>query len=414
MKLHRHISSLFSALLLVSLLTSCGVSEPSVSNDSGNQAKSIQYLGSEHPLGSGNSYGYYCLDTLDNGAYLLRYIDYSSLRDIALCSQPNCAHNDEKCPAWFVYSGISANVYATDEQVLICFNGSPWDSSAFAQYKEAALPRILTLTLDGSDRKETARFNATDAFSSMPAFDGQTLYIIVTSYDEGDGTGTKAIVAVDMATGNVKTDDSVQRNELRIVGAAGRELVLEYLTTDAQTAYIAYNVDDSQLRELYNGSQPVSAVCQDGALFLLETSTGTIRCIEIETGKENTLSTDLFRENSMEWVQLASVTDEGYVVQADENSITSNYLIDKTGKTTKQELGVDSTDPHDKQRTLNIFAQTGSSYLVSPSRSFHTVKVPGPGGITYGVDQARYNFALISPEDFWVSSPNYELISRID
>lgn len=414
MKLHRHISSLFSVLLSVSLLTSCGVSEPSVSPDSGDQAISIRYLGSEHPLGSGNSYGYYYLDTLDNGAYLLRYIDYSSLRDIALCSQPNCAHNDEKCPAWFAYGGTSANVYATDEQVLICFNGSPWDSSAFAQYKEAALPRILTLTLDGSDRKEAARFNATDAFSSIPAFDGQTLYTIVTSYDEGAGTGSKAIVAIDMATGNVKSDDSVQRNELRIVGAVGEELVLEYLTTDAQTAYAAYDVDDRQLRELYDGSQPVSAVCQDGALFLLETSTGTLRRIEIETGKETTLSTDLFRENSLEWVQLASVTDEGYVVQADENSITSNYLIDKTGKTTKQELWADSTDSHDKMRMLDIFAQTDSGYLVAPSRTFHTVNVPGPDGVTYGLNQISYSFALISPEDFWSSNPNYQPVSRLE
>lgn len=414
MKLHKHITILLSALLL----TSCGANPPvdstSSSHTLGEQTVSIQYLGQEKPFGCGNSSGYYYLDTLDGGASLLRYVDYATRQDVPLCSQPNCTHNDEKCPAWFAYGGTTLNVYATDKQLLICFNGSPWDSSAFAEYGEAALPRVFTLELDGSARQEVARFDAPDAFSSMPAFDGQILYTIVTSYDEGDGYGSKAITAIDLATGKKKTDDSIQRRELRIVGAAGRELVLESMVSDTLTAYAAYNVDSGKLRDLYNESQQVSAVFRNGKLFLLEVDSGVLRCIDVATGAETTLSTDLLNSRSLDWVCLAFVTDTGYVVQAHENGTACNFLIDKSGKTTKQDLWADSTDSHDKMRMLNIFAQTDSGYLVSPSRTFHTVNVPGPEGVTYGVDQVKYAFALISPEDFWSSNPNYQPVSRLE
>lgn len=85
----------------------------------------LDALGRDTAFGSGNSSGYYYLTALDGGASLLRYIDYATGQDLPLCSQPNCSHSGETCPAWFAYSGTSANVYATDQQVFVTFNGSP-------------------------------------------------------------------------------------------------------------------------------------------------------------------------------------------------------------------------------------------------------------------------------------------------
>ena len=215
------------------LLAGCGAA-PAPSGGSGAAAESetaqvtlptvsggLKALGQDTAFGSGTSSGYYYLSTLDGGASLLRYIDYATGQDLPLCSQPNCSHSGETCPAWFAYSGTSANVYATDEQVFVTFNGSPWDSDAFAEYGEAALPRVLTLAPDGSGRREVARFGAADAFTSLPAAGDGTFYTIVTDYGEGEGSGEKRIAAIDLATGKVTTDNSVQRREMRIVGAAG-------------------------------------------------------------------------------------------------------------------------------------------------------------------------------------------------
>ena len=374
----------------------------------------LEALGRDTAFGSGNSSGYYYLSTLDGGAFLLRYIDYATGQDLPLCSQPNCSHSGETCPAWFAYSGTSANVYTTDQQVFVTFNGSPWDSDAFAEYGEAALPRVLTLAPDGSGRREVARFGAADAFTSLPAAGDGTFYTIVTDYGEGEGSGEKRIAAIDLATGKVTTDNSVQRREMRIVGAAGRELVLQSMVSDTPSAYAAYNVDSGELRDLYNGSEPVSAACRDGALILLETKTGTLRCIQIATGQETTLSTDLFSGRSLDFVTLAFVTDAGYVVQAHQGRTAYNFLIDQTGKTTRQELFADSTDPHDKLRMLDIFAQPGGDYLVAPSRSYRTVKVPGPNSVSYGIDEPVHAFALISQADFWASKPNYRPVTRLE
>ena len=62
---------------------------------------------------------------------------------------------------------------------------------------------------------------------------------------------------------------------------------------------------------------------------------------------------------------------------------------------------------------LEIFARQGENYLVSPSRSYYTVRTPGPSGVTYGEDVVDYAFALISAEDFWTSTPNYRAVTRV-
>ena len=59
----------------------------------------------------------------------------------------------------------------------------------------------------------------------MPAADGKNLYIILTDYSSASGPVQK-IVTIDLVTGAVSTDESVQSTEERIVGAWGRELIL--------------------------------------------------------------------------------------------------------------------------------------------------------------------------------------------
>lgn len=149
-------------------------------------------------------------------------------------------------------------------------------------------------------------------------------------------------------------------------------------------------------------------------LSTLDGGASLLRYIDYATGEETTLSTDLFSGRSLDFVILASVTGAGYVVQAHEDRTAYNFLIDQTGKTTRQELFADSTDPRDTMRMLNVFAQPGGDYLVALSRSYRTVKVPGSGGISYGIDEPVHAFALISEADFWASKPNYRPVTRLE
>ena len=102
---------LIAILTACLLLAGCGAA-PAPSGGSGAAAESetaqvtlptasggLKALGQDTAFGSGNSSGYYYLSTLDGGASLLRYIDYATGQDLPLCSQPNCSHSGETCPA---------------------------------------------------------------------------------------------------------------------------------------------------------------------------------------------------------------------------------------------------------------------------------------------------------------------------
>lgn len=334
-------------------------------------------------------------------------MDYATLQDVPLCSQPNCAHGGETCPAWFAWAGTEPSVLAADDALYILFPGAPWDGWAFETYGEKALPRILKCNTDGSGRQELARFGASEAFASMPAADRQNLYIILADYSSAGGPVEK-IVTIDLATGAASADESVQRTELSIAGAWGRELILQ--SGLGRNYYAAYNVDTKALRDL--GSTDSTAVVFEGSLCFLDEATGAIRTVSVEDSGVTELATDLPEQVSPQWAMLAGVTEQGYVVQASGEDGYHNWLVDFEGRAVRQELQAESTEERDHMRMLEIFARQGEDYLVSPSRSFHTVLTPGPNGVTYGEDVVDYAFALISAKDFWSGTPNYRAVTR--
>lgn len=352
--------------------------------------------------------GYYYFAKDENGNSLLRVVDYATLQDVPLCSQPNCAHGGETCPAWFAWGGTEPSVLASDDALYILFPGAPWDGWVFETYGEKALPRILKCNTDGSDRQELARFGASEAFASMPAADGQNLYIILTDYSSASGPVEK-IVTIGLDSGAVSADESVQRTELSIAGAWGRELILR--SGAGRNYYAAYNVDTKELRDL--GSTDSTAVVFEGSLCFLDEATGAIRTVSVEDGGVTELATDLPEQASPQWAMLAGVTEQGYVVQASGEEGYHNWLVDFEGRAVRQELQAESTEERDHMRMLEIFARQGEDYLVSPSRSFHTVLTPGPNGATYGEDVVDYAFALISAKNFWSGTPNYRAVTRV-
>ena len=400
----RLFAAAFAACLL---LAGCAAPGPEAEAPAA-EGDAIRYLSSNLPYGSGNEAGYYYFAKDENGNSLLRVVDYATLQDVPLCNQPNCAHGDETCPAWFAWAGTEPSVLAADDALYILFPGAPWDGWAFETYGEKALPRILKCNTDGSDRQELARFGASEAFASMPAADGQNLYIILTDYSSASGPVEK-IVTIGLDSGAVSADESVQRTELSIAGAWGRELILR--SGAGRNYYAAYNVDTKELRDL--GSTDSTAVVFEGSLCFLDEATGAIRTVSVEDGGVTELATDLPEQASPQWAMLAGVTEQGYVVQASGEEGYHNWLVDFEGRAVRQELQAESTEERDHMRMLEIFARQREDYLVSPSRSFHTVLTPGPNGATYGEDVVDYAFALISAKDFGSGTPNYRAVTRV-
>ena len=217
------------------------------------------------------------------------------------------------------------------------------------------------------------------------------------------------IVTIGLASGATSADEAVQRAELRIVGAWGRELILQ--SGLGRNYYAAYNVDTKELRDL--ASTDSAAAVGEGVLCCVDEATGAIRTVSVEDGSVTELATDLLAQCAPQWAKLAAVTEQGYVVQASGEDGYHNWLVDFEGRAVRQELQAESTEERDHMRMLEIFARQGEDYLVSPSRSFHTVLTPGPNGVTYGEDVVDYAFALISAKDFWSGTPNYRAVTRV-
>ena len=343
--------------------------------------------------------GYYYLARQNGGDFVLHFVDYATLEDSAVCSA-GCDHTGEGCTARLAWDGCDIRVYAARDRLFVVYGGEAKE--------QAGTARVISCERDGSHRQELARFGASEAFASMPAADGQNLYIILADYSSAGGPVEK-IVTIDLASGATSADEAVQRAELRIVGAWGRELILQ--SGLGRNYYAAYNVDTKELRDL--ASTDSTAVVFEGSLCFLDEATGAIRTVSVEDGSVTELATDLTEQASPQWAMLAGVTEQGYVVQASGEDVYHNWLIDFGGRAVRQELQAESTEERDHMRMLEIFARQGEDYLVSPSRSFHTVLTPGPNGVTYGEDVVDYAFALISAKDFWSGTPNYRAVTRV-
>ena len=433
----KHWFGVLSAFMCVIVLAACGKTNPSSSEPSAVQESTLQAsalpgsdikcVNENYTYGSGNSTGYYYLIQDESANYILHYIDYATLKDIVLCSAPNCSHDSDTCSARFAYCGTPANVSVTENAVYLLFSGSPWTQSAYETYGKEALPHLVKCNLDGSDRKTISEFEADCTISSIPAIDGAKMYIIITSYADASGTGVQKLVSIDLESG-AQSDLNLTLNsesetqtyagtqlspESRIVGACGRKIVIQALAGVDTSSYITYNVDTQEVEKLYNDSQVVSCVCKDDSCYLLEEATGVIREINIDSGEETEIPTDLLKDRTLTWITLAYVTDRGYVIQAKEDSETSNFLIDHSGNVLKQSIRIQSPDPQDKKRQLQIFDQWNGFYLVSPSRDFISMLVPGENNTFYNLNEVKYAFALIAQDDFWNDTEVYENIVGI-
>src|SRR5699024_2337505 len=98
--------------------------------------------------GQANGEGFYRFIAREDGAANLCYLDFSSAQEVMLCSQPNCAHADESCPAWFP-SLVGVNqAFPVGDALIILHGGNPSYASSLG---EEALARIEVANL--VDRK---------------------------------------------------------------------------------------------------------------------------------------------------------------------------------------------------------------------------------------------------------------------
>ena len=145
--------------------------------------------------GSGTPEGFYSAFLNEDGSRNLLYVDYASASQVYLCSQPNCEHNSESCPAWIAPFGGTVTMAASETELFLVYNG----------YGGGV--RIERAGLNGENRRELLSLPGGAMAENAVAFNGRFLALSLReSGMENDGVmQNDRLVAVDVNGGEPRT-----------------------------------------------------------------------------------------------------------------------------------------------------------------------------------------------------------------
>lgn len=242
--------------------------------------------------GAGNEHGYYYVhyDYENEFRANIKFIDYESKKEIYLCNQPSCNHNNEKCTSYLpVNLGGLIQLYLDDEHLyILCPIEIPYEVEESEEpmgYEINVQYKMYMMDLDGSNRKLTGEFAENEDIQSSCFSQANYLY---TNIDEtmDDQSIKKALVRMDGITGEI--EHLKDMNDCIIIGTYKNQLVLlksdyyameftsETSVSDMRSAIVAssgevllYNVETSKETSLF--TKPLidiqSMIVANGCLY---------------------------------------------------------------------------------------------------------------------------------------------------
>lgn len=152
--------------------------------------------------GCGGDQGFYEIRYDEATGNKILYVDYQTAREIYLCADPNCTHDQENCTAWLDPDEGGYLPLVSGEHLLLVH------ITYGAEAPERAIPHIEAANLDGSDRHTLVEFAANERLSRTFAANGSQLICALNevSSDGQQGIGaTFKLVSIDLDTG-ARTD----------------------------------------------------------------------------------------------------------------------------------------------------------------------------------------------------------------
>lgn len=144
--------------------------------------------------GSGNDKGFYEIFQNEDQSRNIMYSDYTTCNQIYLCSQPNCAHDNESCTSWI--APCAGNVYpaAIGDKLFIVYSLS--DQTSFIEVRDA----------NGSNANTLCEFASGDRIEVGVFANDKHLVVNVLHLDANTGYApVYNLTAIDMATGAQQT-----------------------------------------------------------------------------------------------------------------------------------------------------------------------------------------------------------------
>jgi hypothetical protein len=386
----------------------------------------------------GTKAGAYRIIYRADGSSNITYIDYATCSEIYLCNRPNCTHDNESCTSWLPMDGISKDVFAAGDHLVILYHGS---ASAVDEFGPTSMPHIDIANLDGSERKTLITLDAACEMNLPILSDGNSLVFLTTVVQQTGNVVSSAnqLVRIPFDEGKMQvlydfSADTPQGDDLIdcpwfLYGATDNGFIVKNIAVSVpvkpgQTG-IVQEVQQHNIYKLQaqNGKLAMEEVFSypGGAygeylyhnnlyqLTLDDTNVHLSR-LDLTTGKKEDIADHLsVGDNDM--ISFTGVYGGKLVLSSWHDNAPVRVMVDldthevKPCTLTYQE--------GEQERPVWIFAESKDAYLVVFGCEPYTEAVKGKLGDVRNVQRVRDIYGLIDKQDYWNSVPNYKPLTPL-
>lgn len=365
---------------------------------------------------AGNENGYYYTDVIYPYSANLIYIDFETKQEIALCSKPECLHNNESCTSYI----------QLDEKMAVPFPLVIGDSILYIDGTLHDAPlEVMLAELDGSNRRKLCEIPSNILIRENQVYtDGTTLYFMaqVTVYnDKGEPIDRLNVMKLDLSDGTLSVIKEFGENNPAesIVGAVNRNLILSSWLMDDDptndTLYIKYyffNVNENAEKEIITiDTDLVGVEIHKKYLYELNRQERHINITNLITGETKLFEYGLFfdsidlGENTIDIIspEFDNIFQFGVLDIREGETIRHQYIVNPdTNQVTEFTLYKEYNDD-----VITILHVLEDKLLVLLDWEMEKT-IDSNGDENY-----RYTpqYALISKENYIASIPEYEHIT---
>ena len=216
------------------------------------------------------------------------YIDYESHRKIYLCNVPGCAHNTEDCASYVSFSrGICMFTNLSETRLFYLSEGA----TEGEVYSEDDIGRIVSMKMDGTERKELLRLKSTQSFLTQdPIFaDDNYLILPILDYRKTDASYQTMIISIDINTGDSEILlEYPGKCSLKDIMGNG-DFIIQTYSGESGSEMVISRVGNEEQEAIIFNSDSVSPMVSDRKLIITEQKEGTayITVKDIETEVED-------------------------------------------------------------------------------------------------------------------------------
>lgn len=208
---------LTAALMAAILLAGCTKSGSIADAPEESKLEEASSNHSLHMLEKGSAEGRYTIlypETDGTASQLLNYLDYSTLKAVPLCAQPNCTHSGPACSA-FVEGSLN-DIYVLDDDSIVFL----------VRTSENCAAQIYTAGSDGSNRQMLFEAPSGLDISALFGADEDYLYMLVSKV-QANGTSCENFARLSLSGGKLETlMEFGQGSFFSPIGTWGQQIVV--------------------------------------------------------------------------------------------------------------------------------------------------------------------------------------------